>query len=196
MNRWITVLGRGGTTLIAVSLALLLVFVVPQLQFSRNEDQTSLLPEQVDVMFTTQELTPQQELEVTVTVEGPLKMYLLEMSVQFQFFEGGNYAFDLSDIEQFIEENPDGVILEQLVENGNISESYAPPRIMNATLVFYNPSSETSQVEYYVSLKSSHSTEEKVQTIAYWAAVTGVLLALPWLTYLLKHRNKAASSKV
>jgi hypothetical protein len=190
VKRWTTVLGRGGTTLIAVSLALLLVSVVPQLQFSRNQDYKSFLPKQTDVMFTTQELTPQQELEVTVAVEGTLKVYVLEMSVLFQFFDGGNYVFELSDLQEFLEENPEGVILDELVENGNFSEGYTPTRAMNATLIFFNPSPETTQVEYYVALKSSSDTEEKVQTIAYGATVIGILLALPWVMNLVKQRKQ------
>ena len=189
MKRWITILGRGGTTLVAVSLALLLVSVVPQLQYSSDGGNTTFSPEQIEVMFTTTEFTPQQELEVTVTVEGALKVYLLDMSVQFQFFNGGGYAFELSELQEFLENHSEGIIWEYDIENGTFSRTYTPTRVMNATVIFYNPNPETAQAEHYVSLKSSLAPANKVQNIVIFGAPIGILLALPWLLNLWKQKE-------
>lgn len=190
MKRWITILGRGGTTVVAICLALLLVSVVPQLQYSSNEGNTTFPPEQIEVMFTTTEFTPQQELEVTVTVEGALKVYLLDMSVQFQFFNGGGYAFELSELQEFLENHTEGIIWEYEIVNETFSRTYTPTRVMNATVIFYNPNPETAQVEHYVSLKSSLAPANKVQNIVIFGAPIGILLALPWLLNLWKQKKQ------
>lgn len=200
MNRWKTILGRGGTTLIAISLALLLVSIVPQPQFSRTEGSMHLSPEQVRIISSQQDLTPQQELEITVTVEGPIKIYLLEMIDQVQFVRFGEVEFNFTDIQEsmkqqemlvleILDEQPDKIIWEREVHNGYSSRNYSPTRVINATLVLYNPSSETANVEYSVSLKSSLAPGDKVRNIAYWAAPIGIILALPWLLNLRKQRK-------
>ena len=156
MKRLKTILGRSGTTLIAISLALLLVSIIPQPQFSRSEGATPLSPEQLSIIYTRQDLTPQQELEITVTSEGALKIYLLEMSGEIQFtvedVEVGlqelNEGFDMLKqlAKEIIETKHDKIIWESEIQNGYYSRKYIPTRIINATIVIYNPSSETVKV--------------------------------------------------
>ena len=190
MKRWKTILGRGGTTLIVISLALLLVSIIPQLQISGVEGYVPLLPEQVQIAFDSQNLNPQQEVELAVTVEGTLKVYLLEISVEFQFVNGTfDYGFNLTDLQELLEEHPDRIIWEREVENSYYKQSYIPTRIMNATVVLYNPSSEIAYVEYDVTLKSGLAPGDKVRNIAYWAAPIGIILVIPWLLNFWKQRK-------
>jgi hypothetical protein len=70
------------------------------------------------------------------------------------------------------------------------ARAYIPTRVINATLVLYNPSSETVPVEHTVSLKSSLAPTEKVQTITYFAAPIGIILAMPWLLNVWKQRKQ------
>lgn len=192
MKRLKIILGRSGTTLVAISLALLLVSVIPQPQYSRSEGSAPLSPEQFSIISSQQDLTPQQELEITVAVEGTLKIYLLELNSQLQFSvdNGTEEAAEelkksLTQVEQLVKETietqPDKIIWEREIQNGSHHRIYSPTRIINATLVIYNPTSETAHVEHKVVLKSSLAPTEKVQTIAYGAAPIGILLALPWL---------------
>jgi hypothetical protein len=190
VKRWTTILGRGGTTLIAISLALLLVSIIPQPQLSSTEGRTPLLPDQLSIVFTPGALTPQQELQLAVTVEGTLKVYLLEISVEFRLGEGiFELGFNLTDLQELEEEHPDKIIWEDPVENSDYERSFTPTRVMNATVVFYNPSSEIAIAEYDIALKSSLAPGEKVQTIAYWAAPIGIILASPWLLNIWKQRK-------
>ena len=191
MKRWTTVLGRVGTVLIAISLALLLVSLIPQLQLSTAKGSMPIPPEQVQIAFNSQNLNPQQEVQVAVTVEGTLTVYLLEISIELQFANGTfDYGFNSTDLQEFLSEHPDRIIWEPEVENGDYKRSYTPTRVMNAAVVFYNPSSETAYVEYDVALKSSLAPRDKVRTIAYWAAPTGIILATPWFLNVWKQRKQ------
>jgi len=191
MKRWTNVLGRVGTVLIAISLALLLVSLIPQLQLGTTEGSMPISPEQVQIAFNSQNLNPQQEVQVAVTVEGTLKVYLLEVSVELQFVNGTfSYDFNLIDLQELLSDHPDQIIWEDQVENENYERNYFPTRVMNATVVFYNPSSsETAIIEYDIALESSLAPGDKVQTIAYFAAPIGIILAIPWLLNVWKQRK-------
>ena len=196
MKRWTTVVGRGGTVLIAISLALLLVSLIPQINLMTLEGRTPpISPERV-FATNSQVLNPQQGVQVKVTVEGTLKVYLLEMSVELQFVNGifvngiFDYGFNLTDLQEILEEHPDRIIWEREVENGEYKRSYTPTRVMNATLVFHNPSlDEEAIVDYEITLISTVAPGEKVRNIAYWITPIGIILAIPWLVNMWKQRK-------
>lgn len=194
MKRWKAVLGRVGTVLIAISLALFLVSLLPQIQMSSTEGAGPLSPGGIRVVFNQQNLNPQQEVQVAVTVvEGKLTVYLLEVNVELEFTPdaGFRYGFNVTDLQELLQEPSDQIIWEDAVENGNYERSYTPTRVMNATLVFYNPpDSEIAYVEHHVALQSSLAPGDKVRTIAYFAAPIGIILAIPWFLNVWKQRKK------
>jgi len=192
VKRWTTILGRGGTTLIAISLALLLVSVVPSIQTHTSGGSGPLGPEGMRILLNAQNFNPQQELEVAVTVEGTVTVYLLEIDLELNFSPtaGFGYNFNSTDLQELLEEHPDRVIWEHEVENGDYKRSYIPTRVMNATVVAYNqPDSENAYLESDVALQSGLAPKDKVRNIAYWVAPIGVILALPWLVNLWKQRK-------
>ena len=193
MKRWTTVLGRGGTVLIAISLGFLLVSLIPQIQMFSTEGAGPLSPGGIRVVFHQQNLNPQQEVQVAITVEGNLTVYLLEISAKLEFTPttGFSYNFNVTDLQEILQENRDLIIWENPVENGDYERSYTPTRIMNATVVVYNPpDSESAYLEYDVALQSSVAPGDKVRTIAYFAAPIGIILAIPWLLNIWKQRKQ------
>lgn len=194
MRRWKIVLGRGGTTLIAISLALLLVSLIPQTQSSSTKGGRSVYAEQFGILFSPGTITPQEEVQVDVTVEGTLMVYLLEVYARAQFVNGTfDYGFNLTDLQKLLNEHPEQKIWEHAVTNSEYKRNYAPPKIMNATVVVYNNGSETATVTYDIALKSSLAPGDKVRTIAYFLAPLGIIMAVPWLLSGWKQRkNKLA----
>jgi hypothetical protein len=191
VKRWTTVLGRGGTVLIAISLALLLVSFIPQIRTSRSEGSGPLSPGGINIMLHQAYFNPQQEIEVAVTVEGTVTVYLLEITLDFRISpDAFGYSFNSTDLQEVLEEHPDKVIWEHEVENGDYKRGYSPTRVMNATVIVYNqPDSEIAYFEYEVSVQSGLAPKDKVRTIAYWAAPIGVILMIPWLLNVWKQRK-------
>jgi len=145
-------------------------------------------------LFYQQNLNPQQELEVAVTADGPLTVYLLEINIELEFSPNTGFVqrFNETDLQQILQENRDLIIWEDTVENGDYRRSYTPTRIMNATAVLYNqPDSESVYVEHDVALKSSLAPGDKVRTIAYFAVPIGVILMIPWLVNMWKERKQS-----
>jgi hypothetical protein len=194
LKRWMTILGRFGTTLIAVSLALLLVSIVPSINTYQSSGSGHLSPGNIRIMFNIQNLNPQHEMEVTVAVEGTITIYLLELDpkVTFNLTIGFiDYNFTSTDLLEVLKEQPDKVIWKQEAESGDYTWRYVPTRVMNATVVAYNqPDAERAHLDASVSLHSSLAPKDKVRTIAYVAAPVGVILALPWLVTLWKERKQ------
>ena len=200
MKRLTMVLGRGGTTLIAISLALLLVSFVPQPQYSQSSGSAPLSPERFTIAFSQADLTPQDQLEITVTVEGTIKIYLLEISNPAQILIFRDDDFNITEVQQRTEElermvqeildgPSDKIVWERNAKDGKFTRIYIPTKVINTTVVIYNPSSETANVEHSISLKSSLAPTEKVQTIAYVTGPIGILLAIPWLLDSWKQRK-------
>ncbi len=193
MKRWKAILGRGGTTFIAISLALLLVSIIPEPQLSSSVGSGAVGSNQVQIQFNAANLNPQRQLQVKVSVDGTLQVYLLEANVELQFSPtiGFGYEFNLTDLQEIVNEHPERILWEQKVVDGEYERSYTPTRIVNASVIFYNPTSETALVEHTIALKSSLAPRDKVLTLAYWAAPIGIVLTIPWLAEIRKNRKQA-----
>jgi hypothetical protein len=192
MSRWTTVLGRAGTVLIAISLALLLVSLIPQINLMTSGGSMPFSPEEVFVT-NPRVLDPQQGLEIKVTVEGTINIYLLEVSNgQLYPGTGGMVFANATDLLEFLDTNPEQIIWEYNLEDETLEKSYTPTKVISATLVFYNPSSEKEAiVDYEVTLISTVAPGDKVRNITYWIAPIGIILAIPWLVNIWKQRKQS-----
>ena len=193
MKRWTIVVGRGGTVLIAVSLALLLVSLIPQINLMTLGGSASVSPGMVQAT-NSHLLNPQQGVQIKATVEGTINLYLLEVSSSqiFPGTGGGMFLANATDLQEFLDANPNLIIWEYNLENETFERSYTPTKVINATLVFHNPSSdEEAKVDFGVTLISTVAPGEKVRNIAYWAAPIGVVLAIPWLVNMWKQRKQS-----
>ncbi|PVX25527.1 MAG: hypothetical protein CW691_04380 [Candidatus Bathyarchaeum sp.] len=189
MKRSITMLGRLGTVLVAISLALILVSLIPQLDLLNYQVTRELSPEQVFASGS-QALSPQQGFGLKVTTEDTINIYLLEISNQDPLPEV-NLLFDnATELQEFLDANPELIIWENNLENEQFEESFTPTKVVDVTLVFYNPTSEVVTVDYELTLTSSVAPKEKVQNISLWTTLIGIILAIPWLVNRWKQRKQ------
>jgi hypothetical protein len=195
MKRWIIFLGRGGTVLIAIGLALLLVSLIPSAQLGTFGGSGSNVPEMFQTPFE-RVLTPQQGLEVTITANDTLTVYILEVSTQtlydwisehYSEQEKPFYDLDVTRLEEFLEANPDAMGWQGEIREGKIG--YIPTKVTNATLIFSNPSSDYIIWDYEASITAIVAPGTKVRNLAQWAIPIGFVLALPWLTQLWKEKT-------
>ena len=203
MKRWLLVLGRGGTVLIAVGLALLLVSQIPSATMSNFMGSYFVAPDtfeplgvnsgpfaDMNITFYPQffsTLTPQQELKVELNSSDSIQVFLLKISMMdlMDNFSGTEHTVKL--FEEFLQDNPDvigwqGEILEGVVD-------YIPTEVINVTMIFSNPSSNNILIDYSGSILSLLAPTEKVRTLAIWAIPIGFVLALPWLLDLRKSKG-------
>jgi hypothetical protein len=194
MKRWTTIIGRVGTTLIAVSLALLLVSFVPSISTHTSGGSGPFGAGNMEILLYAQNFNPQQQIEGTVTAEGTVTVYILEITLELNFSPttGFGYNFNSTDLEKLVEEQPEKIIWEHTVEKEDYKWSYSPTRVMNATVIAYGqPDSETAYFEHEVSLQRGLAPKDKVRTIAYGVAPIGAILAIPWLLNVWKERKQS-----
>ena len=191
MKRWINILGRGGTTLIAISLALLLVSFIPQIESSSGSGTMVLPSGNVRILSNLRTINPQQEVHVSVTTEDTINVYLLDINLDMQIMNGTfDFAFNLTDLQKLLDEHPEQRLWEQEVVNTTYEKNYNPEGLVNATVVVYNSGSENVMFDFDVSVRSSLAPGDKVRTIAYFAAPVGVVMGIPWLLNIWKQRKQ------
>ena len=191
MKRWITFIGRGGTVFVSIGLALLLISLIPSTELGTEGAKTAVPPDWVQPLFE-RVLTPQQGLQITVTANGTLDVYILEISSEV-LYQGLNDFLNLtfmnvSDLEKFLEANPSVVGWHNEVNNVTVTHDYVPTKVTNATLVFSNPSSDYVPVDLEIVLSSSLGPGTKVRQLAQYVIPVGLVLLLPWIIYSWKRK--------
>jgi hypothetical protein len=185
MKRWMIFLGRGGTVLLSIGFALLLVSLIPPANITSSGGQGRLSTESFLIPFG-RVLTPQQGLEVTITANDTITVYILEVSQEI---------IDAWIIEQpppgpprledFLEENPDVIGSQKETREGKID--YIPTKVMDVTLALSNLSSEPVNFRFDYLITSVVAPGTKVRNLAQWTILVGFVLSLPWLAQLWKN---------
>lgn len=206
MKRQIVLLGRLGTVIVAIGLALLLVSLIPTypgMTFANSEQVPPgtfqpLARVPFDNLFTNATfyfeyfttLTPQQELNVKLTCNDTIDAYLLKMNSNTLFqalnSSSGN-SHNATLLEDYLRANPEEIAWQGQVAEGTVD--YTPTAIINATLIFSNPSQNTILLQYDGKILNLLAPANKARTLAFGAIPIGFILALPWLIDLRKHRN-------
>jgi hypothetical protein len=181
-------LGRGGTILMAVGLALFLVSLIPTVGLSSFNSHTTLNPKTFttsSVSYYGQVLTPQRGVRVTVTANGTVNVYLLEVSLKTLW----DWLSDLNvtQIEDFLEANQSLIGLNETISEGTVE--YIPTKVTNATLLFFNHNPDPIDLRYEVTIINLIAPQTKVQSIAQWTIPVGFVIAMPWLIQLWKEKT-------
>jgi len=196
MKRWTILVGRGGAILLAIGLALLLVSLIPSAQTNSFMGNTSVFQRTWAPWYYQGLLTPQQSLRFSVTANGSLNVYLLEVSSQTIYRWISDRHFDQIDysnityFDEFLGANGESIRWQAQTQSGKVEYEYTPTKITNATLVISNPNYYSIDVEYEGSVTGHVAPISKVRTLAEWSIPLGFVLALPWLTDLLRTKTK------
>jgi hypothetical protein len=207
VKRWPIILGRGGTVLLAVGLALFLVSLIPYGQLGSSMN----LPGSVNAaswwgydlrdLATQPTLTPQQTLHITVSSTGAVNVTLIDTTVQaiMNWINGihGNMTewSNITYFDGFVKSNPTLIVWQHKLNNGTIDYDYVPTEVVsidqvNMSLVVSNYGSNPVVVNYAGSIESRVAPTVKVLTLSEFAIPIGVALTLPWLRELVRAKRK------
>jgi hypothetical protein len=186
VKRWPVILGRVGTVLIAIGLALFLVSLIPPAQ-SSNAGNGSIRESWQPYYETT--LTPQQTLRVSVTANGTIDLYMLETSI------GANDVGNVTYFVQFLEANSSLIAWHGEVHGGTIEHEYSPGTVVNVTFVVSSHGSEYVSFDYSVSVITGKAPAAKAQTLSEFAIPIGIVFTIPWLNELLRARRRTQDTK-
>jgi len=188
MRRWSIVLGRGGTVLLAVGLALLLVSLIPSSTTSTPETLQIISGDTWQTYFVgTGIMTPEQTLHLLITTNGTIHAYLLETwpsTVYAWIIEHNPQLTEPSNVtyfDEFLDANPASIIWQLAIANETINHEYVPAMIVNVTLAISNHSSDSANVEYQSSVASGVAPTVEVRTLAEFALPLGAVFTIIWL---------------
>jgi len=201
VRRWIILLGRGGTILIAIGCATLLVSMIPSARVGSFSGSGGITGKTWQWRYESV-LTPQQSLSVSITANGTLKVYLLEVSSQTVYnwinethphipssepFQFWNETY----LIEFIEANPQTVAIQKEISNSETKLEYTPTKITNITLVFHNPILSFVELNYEGLVLLTMAPKVKMQTLSQTTIPIGFVLTLPWImnSYKMKKKN-------
>ena len=208
MKRWLIVLGRSGTVLVAIGLALMLVSLIPLASTGSFSAGGTIAPNSFQVIwgdsspfgkingtfyslfFST--LTPQQELIVEIECDDKIDVYLLKINNMDLIYNFSGTDRNVSLLEEFLQVNPDLIGWQSEMIEGVVD--YIPTEVIYATLIFSNPSPNRISIEYTGRILRLLAPTGKVQTLAVWAIPIGFVLALPWFLDLRKSKKIYLSS--
>ena len=200
MRRWMILIGRSGTVLLAVGLALLLVSLIPPMQTRNFSAGLEVLAGNFEISGMVLVLTPQQGLSFAVSADGTLNVYLLEVNGPtliewiFEHQPQTGDLYNITNLEAFLEADPSTVSWQTSISNERTEHEYIPTKITNASIVISNPSSGSVTASLEGSITEFLGPASKVRTQATWIIPTGIVLALPWLAGSLRTKAKRPES--
>jgi hypothetical protein len=199
MKRWPVLLGRIGTTVIAIGLALFLVSLIPPTQINAliglpisscpSNTWTTLIDELV--------LTEPQTLRVNITANGNLNVYILEVNSSTidnwinQTYLGPLDFSNVTYLDEFLSSHSGLIGWQGEIRNGTSAFEYAPTRIVDISLVASNHSPDVVGISYFEWVIFSRvAPVSKVQILSAFAIPIGFVFTLPWLSNLLKAKKR------
>ena len=217
-SRWIAFLGRTGSTLLVVGLALALLSLIPTVPGMFNAmGGGNVRPENYYVLPSTRVGSPQIGARITVTVDTSSSLCFIHnctSSVQLYLltthaFELMNWAelwakehfpdlnetqiwsqmYNVSVLHEFLQAHP-GALLHNETVNGEHSLDYFPSKVTNVTIVISNPSLMWADGEIRLAEIATLVPRERVVLPAEVLLASGVVLALPLTANKLKAYSK------
>jgi hypothetical protein len=199
MKRWAVLLGRCGTTVIAIGLALFLVSIIPHVQIDSFSTayyvpSPSFSKGWYPVYMVA--LTELQTVRFIVTAaNGTLNVYVLKVTDQavldwINQTYGAHYFSNVTCFDRFLDSHPASVAWKGEIHNGTISGEYVPTKITDITLVISNHGPNDVDANYSGVVFGSVAPVSKVQTLSEFAIPVGVAFTLPWLSNLLRAKKR------
>ncbi len=194
MNRWVLLLGRTGTVLLAVTGALLLVSLLPSGSLGGSSEYVSPIPEEGFLPVSVQSLTPQQSIRMTVRTDSTIQLYLLEVdsSVMFEWIFNhtipGSSQFNITNLENFLREYRPSIALNKTISNETFEYEYFPTAVTDVTIIVANPSQGQASVSFRSSTTAQLVPSARVLSLAWWTLGVGAILAFPWAFGLMRSR--------
>lgn len=209
----ITLLGRVGSTLIAIGLAFALVLSIPGKPVTGTfQPRYYVYPGGCYYVFPPPAIlapSPQYGHRISVTLNSSLQVYFiaehhLQLREKFSSWIKENYPllnetqvlmgmYNASVFEAFLKTRPPEEILLKETVNGEWSLDFFPREATNVTLMFVNPSPTLIIVNMKITGISIPLPKYHAIMITQTLLISGAVLALPWLLKKIKDYVKSKS---
>jgi hypothetical protein len=223
--RWMTLLGRIGTVILAIGLALLIAWLIPSGTGGKSGWSGPIEPEQYETGGP-EVWSPQNGLQISVNATDNVRVYLLgaslpeldnwktllreaypdsddpglEMFIESytlpllffheaypeqippDFFdpETRGMVWNVTVLDKGLEKHPE-IILWDPPPGSTFSHELFPEDILSIVAVVANPSSDTVEVDVWITEVTAVAPKERIIFPAILLISIGIALAIPWL---------------
>ncbi|HDI12357.1 MAG TPA: hypothetical protein ENF63_02050 [Candidatus Bathyarchaeota archaeon] len=189
MKRVSLTLGRIGTVLLAMCLALAILIFIPPASFGITSSGMSILmPETFMFIGGPLSLNPQLFIKAELSTNTTIKFYIINLPREdaIKWVRIGN----LTQFEEFIENNAEKVLLEETISSESATVEFTPGGIVNASFIVLNSDSHAAAINYKIELLASIAPKVRIiPAIAYLGPI-GAILTGQWIFIKIKDRRK------
>lgn len=197
MKKWMVLVGRVGTVLMAVGLALLLISLIPTREETYEPYEQTLEASQFSYSPFQLTLNPQRGIRVRTQADNELKVYILQTNYEyisnwlFNNTPAGNYSrmWETGMLEAFLGNHSNVISYERII-TGEVEFEYIPTKVEQAMLVFANHSNTTVTSEHQIHIINLVAPSIKMLMTAEVTIPIGLVLSAPWLVSLWKEKRR------
>jgi type IV secretory pathway VirB6-like protein len=204
VSRQATLVGRIGTVLISVGLALLLVSLIPAGQQGYpSSGEQYLAASNFNYAGYFLYLNPQRGIHVNITTDRELRVYVFGNNSMYVMNWIYSHLPDPNNFTRVADTfmldallgNNTNLIEYQINVTGQAEFDYTPSEVEEATLIFANYGSEPAQYKYEVTIVSTIAPVAKLQITAAVTIPIGLVLAAPWIIGKTREKRQSTTKK-
>jgi len=197
MKRWITVAGRIGMVLVALSLALYLVSLIPQGVVGLSEkNEVMFKPQTFEIIYTSYRipLTPQVGVRIHISTNGTLQAKAFDLNITQVLEWLGEHSparnWTVTLLDEFVASHAEFLVKEQEIPAGNTTFIYIPSKVENSTIIFSNPTSTKVKLSYENDTITVIAEPERILLALMITTPLGIALSTPWIAVAIKQKRE------
>lgn len=190
MMRLNVTLGRLGTTILAVCLALGVLAAIPKGSTGISFTVATVIqPESYTLTgypLSPISLNPQTILKLDFNSNATITLYII--GVLPQNITEDVEPDDVDQFKRFIEENADKVLLEKVI-SGIATIEYAPEGVTKATLILLNEGAQAAQVTCRIEILATIAPTARLETALIYMMPVGAVLTGQWILFKIRKKE-------
>jgi hypothetical protein len=210
MKRSVLFLGRLGTVMIFVSIAILLSSGIGPLTVGGTSNIGTIPANSFNILqgplftpYTTYNpllnLSPQNAAKISINSTSSVNAYLMngDKAVIVNWIRtnhpeqptNGTNSPNTTILDEFLQTHPNLILWQGQGEK--IHLNYVPTEIVNITIIVSNPNGNSANIKYSLDVEYGFASISRMRSVAIWTLPIGVLCALPWTTLkIMQRRNR------
>ena len=193
MKRISIVLGRTGTVLLAICLALTILLLIPPASISpwfiipRYVEYT-LMPKSFMLINLPFSLNPQFSIKVQLSTNNTIEFSIIDLPRENigQIIEKGN----LTEFKALMMDENVHVMMNETFDGGNFTIEFTPSGLLNASFIIVNKNLYAAKVNYEIELLAYIAPNVRVIPVITYLSPIGAIFTGQWIFIELKNRKR------
>ena len=189
MNRLSIAMGRIGTILLAICLALAILTLIPPASLGTSmRGITYLTPKTYTFVGSSLTLNPQISIRAEFATNNTIKFYIMNLPRENITVE--TLTGNLTQFKEFMERNADKILLNKTIDSGNVTVEFTPGGIITASFILLNQNPDVANISYKIELLASIAPNVRIIPVISYLSPIGAIFAGQWVFIKFRNRRK------